>query len=239
LGRFRRCFDLVSLMAVHFPDIDVPVSPMERNFYEKHGKRLFDFAASAIGLLLLSPLLLVLALLVKATSAGPVLYRQERVGRGGRIFRIAKLRSMFEDSDKRGPLITSAKDSRVTPVGRLLRRLKLDELPQLWNVVKGEMSLVGPRPEVPQYVEFYSTAQRRVLTVRPGITDPASLVYRHEERVLAAQPDPDAYYRNVVLIDKLNMNLEYLDNVSFSYDLFLVLLTTGIVYFPKWITRTQ
>jgi lipopolysaccharide/colanic/teichoic acid biosynthesis glycosyltransferase len=226
-------------MAVQFPDIDFKVSPVERNFYEKHGKRVFDFAASAIGLLLLSPWLLVLALLVKLTSTGPVLYRQERVGRGGRIFRIAKLRSMFEDADKRGPLITSAKDPRVTPLGRLLRRLKLDELPQLWNVIKGEMSLVGPRPELPRYVKFYSATQRRVLTVRPGITDPASLVYRNEENVLATQPDPDAYYRNVVLADKLNMNLEYLDNVSFSYDLFLVLLTTGIVYIPKWITKAQ
>lgn len=226
-------------MAVQFPDIDFQVSPVERNFYEKHGKRVFDFAASAIGLLVLSPWLLILALLVKLTSTGPVLYRQERVGRGGRIFRIAKLRSMFENADKHGPLITSAKDSRVTPVGRMLRRLKFDELPQLWNVVKGDMSLVGPRPEVPRYVEFYSAAQRRVLTVRPGITDPASLVYRNEEKVLATQPDPDAYYRNVVLIDKLNMNLEYLDNISFFYDLFLVLLTTGIVYIPKWITKAQ
>ncbi len=226
-------------MAVQFPDIDFQVSPVERNFYEKHGKRVFDFAASAIGLLVLSPWLLILALLVKLTSTGPVLYRQERVGRGGRIFRIAKLRSMFENADKHGPLITSAKDSRVTPVGRILRRLKFDELPQLWNVVKGDMSLVGPRPEVPRYVEFYSAAQRRVLTVRPGITDPASLVYRNEEKVLATQPDPDAYYRNVVLIDKLNMNLEYLDNISFFYDLFLVLLTTGIVYIPKWITKAQ
>jgi lipopolysaccharide/colanic/teichoic acid biosynthesis glycosyltransferase len=226
-------------MAVHFPDVDFQVSPVERNFYEKHGKRVFDLAASAIGLLLLSPLLLILALLVKLTSRGPVLYRQERVGRAGRIFRITKLRSMFEDADNRGPLITSANDSRVTPVGRMLRRLKFDELPQLWNVVKGDMSLVGPRPEVPRYVEFYSAAQRRVLAVRPGITDPASLVYRNEENVLAAQSDPDAYYRNVVLADKLNMNLEYLGNISFSYDLFLVLLTTGIVYIPKWITKAQ
>ena len=226
-------------MAAHFPDVDFQVSPLERSFYEKHGKRVFDVAASAMGLLLLSPLLLILALLVKLTSRGPVLYRQERVGRGGRIFRITKLRSMFEDADNRGPLITSAKDSRVTPVGRMLRRLKFDELPQLWNVVKGDMSLVGPRPEVPRYVEFYSAAQRTVLTVRPGITDPASLVYRNEENVLAAQPDPEAYYRNVVLTDKLNMNLEYLDNICFSYDLFLVLLTTGIVYIPKWITKAQ
>ena len=226
-------------MAVRFRHVDLQASPMAGTFYEEYGKRVFDFAASTIGLLLLFPVLLVLALLVKLTSAGPVFYRQERVGRGGRIFRIAKLRSMFEDADKRGPLITSARDSRITPVGRMLRRFKLDELPQLWNVVKGEMSLVGPRPEVPQYVEFYSAAQRRVFMVRPGITDPASLVYRNEEKVLATQPDPDAYYRDVVLADKLNMNLEYVDNISFLYDLFLVFLTTGIVYTPKWITRTQ
>lgn len=208
-------------------------------FYTKMGKRVFDFVTAGIGLVLLTPLLLFLMLLVKLTSPGPVLYRQERVGRGGKLFRIAKLRSMFEDADKGGSAITSAGDPRVTAVGRVLRRLKLDELPQLWNVLKGEMSLVGPRPEVPRYVESYSASQRRVLTVRPGITDPASIAYRQEEELLGAQPDPDRCYRVVVLPEKLNLNLEYVDQISFSYDLSLLLRTTGIIFIPKWIARTH
>jgi lipopolysaccharide/colanic/teichoic acid biosynthesis glycosyltransferase len=212
---------------------------MEHTFYAKSGKRMFDFVAAAIGTLVLSPALLVLLLLVKLTSPGPVFYRQERVGRNGKSFRIVKFRSMFEDADKRGPAITSAGDHRITALGRLLRRFKLDELPQLWNVLRGEMSLVGPRPEVPCYVESYSDSQRRVLAVRPGITDPGSIRYRHEEQVLGDQPDPDRYYREVVLPDKLNLNLEYLSHMSFSYDLSLLLRTTGCIVLPKgWLTRT-
>jgi len=115
----------------------------------------------------------------------------------------------------------------------MLRYLKLDELPQLWNVLKGEMSMVGPRPEVPRYVESYSPAQRRVLTVRPGITDPASIAYRREQELLAAQPDPDRYYREIVLPDKLKMSLEYLERMSFSYDVLLVLHTTGSIFSSK------
>lgn len=203
---------------------------MDTGFYQRRGKRALDFIAATVGLLLLAPLLLVVALLVRITSRGPVFYWQDRVGWGGHIFQIVKFRSMFEDVDKRGLAITSSVDPRVTPMGRMLRHFKLDELPQLWNVLKGEMSLVGPRPEVPSYVETYSPAQRRVLTVRPGITDPASIAYRREQDLLAAQPDPDRYYRDVVLPDKLNMNLEYLDRISFSYDLLLVLLTTGSIF---------
>ncbi len=209
------------------------------NFYAKTGKRVFDCLAAAIGLVLLFPVLLVLSLLVKLSSPGPVFYRQDRVGRNGKLFRIAKFRSMLEDADKGGPAITTAGDPRVTAVGGVLRRLKFDELPQLWNVLKGEMSLVGPRPEVPCYVESYSDSQRRVLAVRPGITDPGSILYRHEEQVLGDQPDPNRYYREVVLPDKLNLNLEYLSHMSFSYDLSLLLRTTGCIVLPKgWLTRT-
>jgi lipopolysaccharide/colanic/teichoic acid biosynthesis glycosyltransferase len=206
---------------------------MDTGFYQKCGKRVLDCFAAALGLLLLAPLLLLVALLVKITSRGPVLYLQDRVGRSGQIFRILKFRSMFEDADKRGLAITSSVDPRVTSIGRMLRHLKLDELPQLWNVLKGEMSLVGPRPEVPRYVESYSPAQRRVLTVRPGITDPASIAYRREEELLAAQPDPDRYYREIVLPDKLNLSLEYLERMSFSYDVLLVLHTTGSIFSSK------
>lgn len=208
-------------------------------FYRTKGKRIFDFVAAALGFLVLSPLLLALALAVRLSSAGPVFYRQERVGKDGKTFRIAKFRSMFADADQRGPSITSAHDPRITFVGRILRSLKLDELPQLWNVLKGEMSLVGPRPEVPGYVETYSAAQRRVLSVRPGITDPASLVYRGEEEILASKQDPEHYYKQVLLADKLAMNLQYIDNISFSYDLLLVLQTTGSILMPKWSPRTQ
>lgn len=208
-------------------------------FYTKMGKRMFDLAAAAIGLLLLFPVLLFLMVLVKLTSPGPALYWQQRVGRGGKVFRIAKLRSMFKDADKDGPRITSSGDSRVTAVGSILRRFKADELPQLWNVLKGEMSLVGPRPEVSHYVESYSASQRRVLTVRPGITDPASIAYRHEEELLGAQPDADSYYRQVLLPEKLTRNMEYLDRISFSYDLSLLLRTTGSIFIPSWTTRTQ
>ena len=172
-------------------------------------------------------------LLIKLTSPGPVFYRQDRVGQDGKIFRIVKFRSMFKDADQRGLLLTSARDARITAVGRVLRFLKIDELPQLWNVVKGEMSLVGPRPEVPRYVESYSTVERSVLVVRPGITDPASIAYRQEEKLLSDQPDPDRYYREVLLPDKLRMNLEYLEHISFGYDLFLVLRTTGRILMPK------
>jgi len=206
---------------------------MEQTFYARCGKRVFDFVAAFFGLLLLFPLMVMLALLVKFTSVGPVFYRQERIGLGGLVFRIAKFRSMFEGADRRGPAITSARDPRITATGRVLRRFKLDELPQLWNVLKGEMSLVGPRPEVPRYVETYSAVQRRVLSVRPGITDPASITYRQEEDLLGAQADADCYYREVVLPDKLRLNLEYLEQISFSYDLLLVLRTTSSMLMSK------
>ena len=199
-------------------------------FYTKTGKRLFDVSLAAVGLLLLSPVLAMLAILVRLTSRGPALYLQKRVGQNGRVFRTAKFRSMFVDAEQRGLSITCARDPRVTPVGRVLRRLKLDELPQLWNVLKGEMSLVGPRPEVPSYVEFYSPSQREVLAVRPGITDPASILYRREEKILSTKPDPERYYREVLLPHKLKLNLEYLSSISFSYDVSLVLKTVGCVF---------
>lgn len=209
---------------------------MKANFYGVVGKRIFDAFAAATGLLLLSPLLAVIALLVKVSSSGPVFYRQERVGRGGRIFRIMKFRSMVTDAEQRGLQITAAGDPRVTAVGRILRRLKLDELPQLWNVLKGEMSMVGPRPEVPRYVECYSESQREVLSVAPGITDPASITYRHEEELLGTQPDPERYYREVVLPHKLSLNLEYLDRMSLLYDVSVVLRTAFSIVVPTWRT---
>jgi len=212
---------------------------MGNSLYRHWGKRLLDAITAAVGLLLLSPLLIILAALVKIASLGPVFYRQERVGLRGQVFRIVKFRTMHQDADQRGPAITSTGDPRVTTVGRLLRRLKLDELPQLWNVLKGEMSFVGPRPEVPRYVLSYSPAQRRVLSVRPGITDPASIAYRREEELLVGHADLDRYYREVVLPGKLNMNLEYLDRMSFVYDLSLLVRTAVAVLIPLWTPKTQ
>src|SRR6516225_4228532 len=148
---------------------------IDASLYARFGKRLIDIVASSAGLIVLSPVLILVGILTKCTSRGPMLYWQDRVGLRGTCFRIAKFRSMVVDAEKRGPDITSSGDPRVTPVGSVIRNLKLDELPQLWNVLKGEMSLVGPRPELPKYVASYSTNQTSVLAVRPGITDPASL----------------------------------------------------------------
>ena len=180
---------------------------------------------AAAGLLLLAPLLLVIAMAVKCTSRGPILFSQKRVGLAGEEFFIRKFRTMRYQPKDSGPLITAAGDSRVTGLGKILRRWKLDELPQLLNVVRGEMSFVGPRPELPLYVSGYTALQRTVLNVRPGITDPASLAYRHEEQLLATTSDRDTLYRDVVLPDKLRLNAEYIQSMSLSYDLKLILMT--------------
>ncbi|MFA5205792.1 MAG: sugar transferase [Lentisphaeria bacterium] len=198
---------------------------MQEQLVSSAWKRLFDLAAAVGGLLVLSPLLVLTALAVKLTSPGPVLFCQERVGRGGRPFRILKFRTMVADAERRGLRITAGGDPRVTPVGRLLRRYKLDELPQLWNVAVGEMSLVGPRPEVAKYVALYTMEQRRVLAVRPGITDPAALAYRHEEALLAQAAEPEQFYIGEVMPAKLRINLDYINRRSFWRDLGVLLRT--------------
>jgi len=188
-------------------------------------KRPLDIIGSLIGLLLTLPLYFLIALAIKLDSPGPVLFRSDRVGEGGRIFRMMKFRSMAVGSDRRGPAITAAGDSRVTRVGRWLRRTKLDELPQLWNVLRGEMSLVGPRPEVPQYVGFYTESERKVLAIKPGITDPASIFFRNEEELLTAADNQEAFYVHEILPAKLRMNLEYLETMSLRADLKVLLRT--------------
>ncbi len=181
-------------------------------------QRALDLAVSIPLLVLCSPLFVLVAALVKVTSRGPVLYRAERVGQVGRTFRLLKFRSMRVGADLGGPGITRAGDPRVTPVGRLLRRLKLDELPQLVNVLRGELSLVGPRPEDPRYVDRYTPEQRQVLSVRPGITSMASVRYRNEESMLAG-PDWEATYLSVLMPNKLNIELDYLKRRSLMSDL--------------------
>jgi lipopolysaccharide/colanic/teichoic acid biosynthesis glycosyltransferase len=192
-----------------------------RGFYRRAGKRLSDIVVSALGLLLLAPLFAAVSLLTKCTSQGPVFFHQWRVGKNGKTFAIFKFRSMVASSDH-GPAITVAGDSRVTSWGVFLRRHKIDELPQLWNVLKGEMSLVGPRPEVELYVQVYTPLQRRVLEVRPGITDVASLVYRAEEVVLSKSDTPEKYYVEEILPKKLALNLHYIEGCTFSQDLSLI-----------------
>src|SRR5258708_17799798 len=194
-------------------------------FYRQYGKRLLDISLTVPGLIVLAPLLLLIAVAVKLGSRGPIFFSQPRVGKCGKAFRILKFRSMIVGAEKSGPAITASGDARVTRVGRYLRRWKLDELPKLWNVVKGEMSLVGPRPELPFYVRDYTEEQRGVFSVRPGITDPAALQYRNEEEILAAAVDHEQFYKDVVLPDKLRLNLAYIQRISLRLDLVLVLMT--------------
>ena len=181
--------------------------------------------ASAAGLVLLAPVFAVVALVIAATSPGPVFFRQVRVGRGGEPFRIYKFRSMRVGAEALGGQLTVRGDPRVTRVGALLRASKIDELPQLINVLVGDMSLVGPRPEVPRYVALYTPEQRRVLEVRPGITDPASIRYRDESAVLARAADPERAYVEEVLPHKLAINLAYLDRRSLASDVGVILAT--------------
>ena len=209
-----------------------PLPPSSRAFpaassgvYRLFGKRLFDLCASALGLLLLSPLFLLLAILIRLESTGPAFFRQVRVGRDARRFLLVKFRTMVRDAESLGSGLTAAGDARVTRLGRLLRQAKLDEFPQLWNVLRGDMSLVGPRPELPQFVHHYTSAQRHVLSVRPGITDPASLFYRDESALLAAQADPGRFYRDFILPHKLALSLEYIRGIAFARDLVLILRT--------------
>lgn len=188
-------------------------------------KRTFDIAASALGLLILSPLFLVLAVWIKCDSHGPVFYRQVRVGRHNRDFRLFKFRSMRPGADS-GSLITiGGRDPRITRSGYIIRRYKLDELPQLINVFLGDMSLVGPRPEVRHYVEMYTAQQMHVLDVRPGITSLASIRYRNENELLAQADDPEQCYITRVMPDKLAIDLEYVDHASLLTDLRLIFST--------------
>lgn len=191
-------------------------------------RRWLDVAASLVGLAVLSPLFIGIGLWIKIDSPGPVFYRATRVGKDGQLFRLYKFRSMVAGADKQGPGITATGDARVTRAGRFLRRSKLDELPQLINVLKGEMSLVGPRPEDSRYVALYTPQQRRVLAVRPGITSAASLVYRHEEQLLAGE-DWETVYREQVLPAKLAIDLAYLERRTLARDLKLILQTVAAV----------
>jgi lipopolysaccharide/colanic/teichoic acid biosynthesis glycosyltransferase len=188
-------------------------------------KRTFDLTSALVGIVLVSPVLLLAAILVKLSSAGPVFYRQRRMGRNFVPFDILKFRTMVVDADKRGGQITAGADPRITRVGHWLRKTKVDELPQLFNVLVGQMSLVGPRPEVPKYVEMYREQFAYVLSVRPGVTDPASVKYRDEATLLGASPDPEREYVERVLPDKLAIARDYIARATFGSDLAVIVRT--------------
>ncbi|MCO6482494.1 MAG: sugar transferase [Flavobacteriales bacterium] len=194
------------------------------------GKRAFDIGFAIVFLVLLSPLLVLFPVAVALTSPGGAFFRQVRVGRHGREFRLLKFRTMRPGSEAQGQLTIGGRDPRITGVGYFLRKTKLDELPQLWNVLVGEMSVVGPRPEVPKYVALYNAEQRAVLSVRPGITGMASIDYIDENELLARSADPERAYIEEVMPAKLALDLRYVREQSFALDLKIILATVGRVF---------
>lgn len=187
--------------------------------------RLCDIIFSFIGLVLLSPLFLIVAIWIVVDNPGPIFYRQQRVGKNGKYFGLLKFRSMKVGADKMSLITIGERDPRVTHAGYYIRKYKLDELPQLWNVLTGDMSLVGPRPEVRKYVNLYTAEQRKVLSVRPGITDYASIEYIDENRLLAESDDPDKIYIEQIMPDKIALNMRYIDNQSLSEYFKIIFLT--------------
>src|SRR4030042_3647503 len=177
------------------------------------------------------------AIMIKVDSTGPVFFRQGRVGKNFRRFVIYKFRTMVVGAEKKGLRITSGGDSRITRVGRMLRKFKIDELPQLFNVLKGDMSFVGPRPEVEEYVKLYERDYREILKRRPGITDVSSIIFREEEAVLENQADPEGYYKKILLPEKIRLTKEYIEKSSFLYDLKLVINTLHRIFCPPAVAR--
>lgn len=195
-------------------------------------KRFFDIIVSTSIFLILSPLFLIGSILAKIQSSGPVFYKAKRVGIGGRLFKMYKLRTMVVNADQIGIGLTTHKDPRVTTVGRFLRYTKLDELPNLINVIKGDMSLIGPRPESPNYVQYYTETQKQVLLVKPGITGPSQIANRNEEEKLAAQIDPEQYYITELMPKKLAIDLQYVATQCFITDLRWLLKTLLVLILP-------
>lgn len=192
-------------------------------------KRVFDVVVSALILLILSPFFLLLALAVKLDSPGPVFYRQTRVGRYNRDFKIYKFRTMVQDADRIGPPLTTGADPRITRVGSLIRKLRLDEFSQLLNVLNGSMSLVGPRPEVRRYVDVYAPEYLATLLIRPGVTAPSSIAFKDEDKLLAAGDDPEKIYVEKILPPKMALNLEYIKHISVLHDIKIMLETVRAV----------
>jgi len=197
--------------------------------YKNFGKRFFDIVASFIGLFLLSPIFLYIAIWIKISSKGPIFYIQKRVGKDFKEFNLYKFRSMVTGADKKGPGVTSSDDDRITKVGKFIRKTKIDELPQLLNVLKGDMSLVGPRPELMKFVNYKKDEYKKVLTIRPGITDNAAIAFRNEEKIMAQYDDKESAYIEHILPQKIKLYYEYIDNISFSNDIKLILKTLKVI----------
>lgn len=193
-------------------------------------KRLFDIIASLIGIIILSPVFAVICLLIVIDSRGGIFYKQIRVGKGEKDFKLFKFRTMYSNSDQKGLLTVGMKDNRITKVGYYLRKYKLDELPQLLNVLLGDMSIVGPRPEVPKYVAMYNAEQKKVLNVKPGITDYASIEYANENEILAKALNPEEEYINVIMPAKLKLNLKYINEMGLTTDLSIIFKTIGKIF---------
>lgn len=202
---------------------------MRDSFYAKTGKRLLDIIAASCAIVLFSPLMLIAVIAVKLGSRGPLIFSHKRVGRDFSPFCAYKFRTMVDGAHVSGAAITAGGDARITPVGRLLRKTKLDELPQLFNVLFGDMSLVGPRPEVDRYVQLFKDDYTEILQVRPGITDYAAIEYRDEEAILAGYSDPEKAYREKILPGKIHLYRKYLGNISFFTDLKILFSTAGRV----------
>jgi len=188
-------------------------------------KRIFDIIVSLIGLIILAPIFAIISIIIKLDSAGPVFFKQVRVGKDGKEFKIFKFRTMVDDAEKQGMQLTVGKDSRITRIGQFIRKTKLDELPQLINVFIGDMSFVGPRPEVPKYVAMYDEVQINILRVRPGITDYASIEYRDESTLLAQSDNPEETYINEIMPAKFALNAKYLDDISIMQDVKIIFRT--------------
>ena len=196
-----------------------------REFYLRYGKRYFDLFVSIVSLVVLLPVFLLVAVAIKLEDGGPIFFFQERVGRDFSTFKVVKFRTMTTDPQVAGPLVTSENDKRITKVGKILRKLKIDELPQIFNVLRGEMSIVGPRPEVPKYVKLFEKEYRKLLTVRPGMTGYASVVFRNEEQVLSRYTEPEIGYVTEILPKKIELELIYVSRVSFILDIKIFLWT--------------
>ncbi len=192
-------------------------------------KRFFDFIVSFFGIIFFLPLMAVVVLFIKVTSPGPVLYKQKRVGLHEKIFYIYKFRTMVDKADTLGTSVTTKSDMRITPLGRILRKIKFDELPQLFNVFKGDMSFIGPRPDVPEITAKYTPQMKRIFTIRPGITSVATLHFRHEEEILAKVPNPDQFYDDVVVPLKVELAMEHVRRNSFWFDLSILLQTVWVL----------
>ena len=219
-GKLEQCPEMLASSS--------PNQSVSSTFYFRIGKRSFDFLCAFFGLILISPILLLVALAVRLSSHGSVFFCQQRTGQFGRSFRVFKFRTMKIDNGGQSSNLTATGDPRITQLGSWLRKTKLDELPQLLNVLLGDMSLVGPRPEVPEFTAIYSEAQKAVLGVRPGITGPSANVY--EEELLSRQSNKEKFYQETVLPAKLKIDLNYCENISFSHDLNVLLLTFAKIF---------